>query len=483
MVDFLSITPLPGPRLEQIDEAELERQLAEVFAPAIRFFAPWREIRERLAAMHAAWRRFQTDWIAAQARDRAGKPDNPPAAAEEISDPDQEWRVSAGLSSGPPPKAARIGPARCDDRATGPAQIRGKTVPSNLTPYRSSANPENSGNAPARPRGGHPRARAPPSLIPKKTAPADRFGRQGPSALCLNPDRRGKPVHSIHQSPVKYQSAFRYRSDDTDEEEAICERLTSSAELCFQRLRRRLWKKGPVRKCALADLSGLDPRTFRKIQPEIEPLLCDCGNGLVSLVFVEKSRAFAEQRCIQKCQRQSNKTNGLRRPVSSNPIEPKEGSLGSPSPMAPEPAPVPPAFSPIEEAEEGTPVGESVPPAAKRKPKPKHHRPRPARRKRPPATTPIDPKWRPSAAGIFYAQQHGGYDGDDLERQIRRFINWQRDHGRRSADWGAAWCYWVDIPPQSREPSSRTREDRNARETRERRAIFARILERRAAVG
>ncbi len=56
---------------------------------------------------------------------------------------------------------------------------------------------------------------------------------------------------------------------------------------------------------------------------------------------------------------------------------------------------------------------------------------------------PLPLGWRPGDEGRAYAEQRG-LTGDNYDRELTAFRNHCADKGRRSCDWHAAWCGWVD---------------------------------------
>jgi uncharacterized protein YdaU (DUF1376 family) len=229
----------------------------------------------------------------------------------------------------------------------------------------------------------------------------------------------------------------------------------------------------------LARIAGLPLYRWRKARPQVEQLFT-LLDGSWRHHEVDRATSWVDQHCAQKAaayrrnspqpvHQHCQKSQQNQQPAAENgkPIEPKEGSIGSaretrtPRPSAPDP------ISTIDHKKRRA----AEPPTA-----------RPRRHSRHPST-PIDPAWTPTPADIRFAQQRG-YDDLWIERQADLFGNHHLARGSRFADWAAAWCCWVDRAQQFRRANRHgTHEERIACETRERRAIFARSLGRRGAVG
>jgi hypothetical protein len=123
------------------------------------------------------------------------------------------------------------------------------------------------------------------------------------------------------------------------------------------------------------------------------------------------------------------------------------------------------------------PSGEKGEPAAARQ------RPRARKRHRRSAThkTPIT-GWAFGPADHSFAKERG-FNDLRIRQMAEQFYNHAFDHGRRSADWPAAWRYWVirAVDLDKRYGDKRTRDERRAESTRRSDEAIFRAAQRSAA--
>lgn len=154
--------------------------------------------------------------------------------------------------------------------------------------------------------------------------------------------------------------------------------------------------------------------------------------------------------------------------------------MGDPSFAEPSSETEPPLSQNAREEGERTrqrPSGGKGEPAAARQ------RPRARKRHRRSAThkTPIT-SWTPGPADFSFAKERG-FNDLRIRQMAEQFYNHASDHGRRSADWPAAWRYWVirAVELDKRYGDKRTRDEQRAESTRRSDEAIFRAAQRSAA--
>jgi hypothetical protein len=123
------------------------------------------------------------------------------------------------------------------------------------------------------------------------------------------------------------------------------------------------------------------------------------------------------------------------------------------------------------------------PSGAKGEPAAARQRPRARKRHRRSAThkTPIT-SWAFGPADFSFAKERG-FNDLRIRQMAEQFYNHASDHGRQSADWPAAWRYWVigAVEFDKRYGDKRTRDEQRAESTRRSDEAIFRAAQRSAA--
>ena len=261
--------------------------------------------------------------------------------------------------------------------------------------------------------------------------------------------------------------------------------LDDEAEGFFSRLLRMLGRYGGRLPADIAKLTKIlhrDVRVVRRLWAKVEHLFIVAG-GFIRHRTVDDAIERLEGKIRlrpnfrQKSRSNPRKTN---KPAANKDTDiPSREDISVAEPSSENTAPLPSRNAREEEGERTRqrPSGAKGEPAAARQ------RPRARKRHRRSAThkTPIT-GWAFGPADHSFAKERG-FNDLRIRQMAEQFYNHASDHGRRSADWPAAWRYWIirAVELDKRYGDKRTRDEQRAESTRRSDEAIFRAAQRSAA--